>query len=221
MVEAIKSCRHIKSNSLGQSTVHVLLNLHNSPEPHLQTGPDHSYNLHLDSDTCFVFFIDVGSSFQILAPWYQNDFKPFRVVLPLVIVIWFRLMCYMAGGNVKHISDTAQTALMWAFTNLKADWFRPWYIHGCSGYMIRRTLIIRNNIQGFFCTLSILRLFVCPLNAILYYSNWSYKSHIHGDFTLRAHVFYNSSQCISLMSGTYTQFGFIFIKEQLVINEYK
>ena len=31
-----------------------------------------------------------------------------------------------------------------------------------------------------------------------------YKSRIHDDSTLRAQVFNNSSQCISLTSGTYT-----------------
>ena len=69
-----------KINSLGQSAVHLLLNLHNSQELHLQTGPEHSFNLHLNSDTCSIFLIDVGSSFQILRPWYRNDFKPFRIL---------------------------------------------------------------------------------------------------------------------------------------------
>ena len=38
-------------NGLWQNTVHMLLNLHNSQEPHLQTGPGDSFNLYLNSDT--------------------------------------------------------------------------------------------------------------------------------------------------------------------------
>ena len=30
-----------------------------------------------------LFFIDVGSSFQILAPWYRKDLKPFHVVFTI------------------------------------------------------------------------------------------------------------------------------------------
>ena len=42
---------------------------------------------------------------------------------------------------------------------------------------------------------------------------------MHDEFTLRGQVFYNSSQRISPSGDTHTQFGYMFIKGQMVINK--
>ena len=68
-LQEIKSYRCVKSTSYWQNTVDMFLNLYKSQEPYLQTGTGHSFSRYLNSYTHSVFFIDVGNSFQILAPW--------------------------------------------------------------------------------------------------------------------------------------------------------